>query len=222
MNQKPIIVFYHTTSPELLHPMPADVYPRICRRFVEMCHKWDLTVVHLSVDINELYGDSKHCFFGDPRNIVYNREICFRDFLKYHALPQRQYLFCEPDMVIKQMFPLLPEHADMALLYRHDHKPHLAAAWRFAKTSALPFFEETARLAEFQRKDWHGDSEVFNQIYTEMFPINKPAMYDIVYPWKTLNIQLRAYEDYVKWRYTYMHHYTAERKMDLLASDPNA
>ncbi len=218
MSNKPIVVFYHATSPILAHGLTADMYRKLCNRFVNMCWSWDLEVVHLTTDPDESFGCVRIVTPGDSKDIVYNREKCFTRYLKYFADPNKIYLFTEPDTEILKMWPALPQDVDLSLLYRMEVFPHISPSWRLCRTTALPFFESilTYMNSSPKGRDWHGDSEAFNKLHTSMYNgLVNPHVTEFVM-FDKVRIQFRSYEDYMKPRCTYMRHYIAEQKRELL------
>jgi hypothetical protein len=123
------------------------------------------------------WGDENVFYAGlEPKNIVYNREKCFAEFLE--SAPDDIYWFTEPDSRIKEQFP--PLEADLALCHRPADKVKICPAWRLCTPKALPFFQEVAALMESLPKEWEGDSTAFQKVNLKKY-----------------HVELRDYKDYV-------------------------
>jgi len=208
-----IAVVYHADATFCFGGAAGDVYERLFKRFREMCNKHEIPVVHLSTEGHPGWGDENHRYGNlDPKNVVLNREECFTKFLE--CAPDDVYWFTEPDYVIKQMWPALD--GDCAMLYRPDDGVPMTPSWRMATPKALPFF---VKLRDTLRElkphpgvgfDWHGDSWAFTNVWKEMGSPKGRANY------LGLDIEFRAYKDYVKFDNVYGMNYAAHRKFALL------
>lgn len=149
-----------------------------------------MTTIHLTLRGFPGWGDENFFYDGDPKDVVANREECFYQFLK--DAPEDVYWFTEPDVTILRGFPGLRQF-DLALCYRPGDDVPIAPAWRLARKSALPVFEECVEMMrEDPRKDWHGDSAVFAKLWARMGKPKEKLVY------KGLKIEMREYRLYVK------------------------
>jgi len=206
-------VVYHADARFAWGGDVGDLYERLMVRFVEMCHKNGMDVVHLSVEGHPGWGDENHRYANlDPRNIVLNREECFTIFLE--TAPNDVYWFTEPDHLITKMWPGL--EADCAMLYRNGDAVPMCPAWRMATPKALPFFRklrDTLRSLEPSSGvgfDWHGDSWAFTKVWGDMGKPKKRANY------LGVDVEFRNYADYIKPLGTYGKNYFGKSKGQLL------
>lgn len=187
------VVYYHADA-RALWDVPAGLYKRIARRFLENCEQLGLEVIHLTLDGCEGWGHrSVHYPDLDPAQVVYNREVCFTAFLR--TAPEGEYLFTEPDSQILR--PVEPTAADCMMLYRADSGPHLCPALRLARPSALPVFQrvrDAIAVMTPDRRAWHGDSVAFADLYTALGQPTATGTYTL----GDVSIELRAYADYMK------------------------
>lgn len=189
----------------------GDTYKRLFVGFTKMLHKHDITLVHLTTDGHEKWGDETIHYDLDPKNVVLNREIAFCDYLK----DQNELVwFTEPDTDIIKMFPLTD--ADCALLTRLNDGVSLNPAWRLANKNALPLFEEFRDETEKTGKhDWHGDSDAFKIVHARMGKVYHNQRTRINY--NGVNIELRDYSHYIKGECRFTKNYLSDGKEALIS-----
>lgn len=189
----------------------GDTYKRLFVGFTKMLHKHDITLVHLTTDGHEKWGDETIHYDLDPKNVVLNREIAFCDYLK----DQNELVwFTEPDTDIIKMFPLTD--ADCALLTRLNDGVSLNPAWRLANKNALPLFEEFRDETEKTGKhDWHGDSDAFKIVHNRMGKVYHNQRTRINY--NGVNIELRDYSHYIKGECRFTKNYLSDGKEALIS-----
>lgn len=195
-------VIYHAQGIPLWDA-PQALYKKLFAGFKEAAHKHGVELIHLTLTGCEGWGDENIYYDGlDPLNIVYNREVCFCQFLE-HA-PEDIYWFTEPDARLINIFKL--SDADLTLLYRDDDV-HITPSFRIARKSALPIFQELLQAFDGP-KDWHGDSAAFNTVYERM---GSPKVQTIDY--LGLKVELRDYNKYgLKNSHYVTHHKWASKK----------
>jgi hypothetical protein len=203
-------VIYHATANFAKHYAPLT-YERLIHNLKKNVNSFGLPLVHLTLHGQIGMGDENYYFDGVPDEIIWNREKFFIEFLK--EAPEDVYWFTEPDSRIIEMFP--PLEGDLALLRRNDSVA-LNPAWRLAKKSALPFFEEvfsyypdTPKL-----KEWHGDSYAYVRMWEKM---DKPNVGLLKY--NNMHIDLRAYDLYCRQSSKYTAQWKAANKAALLRKE---
>lgn len=204
-------VVYHADARFESGSKVKDEYQRLFAGFVPMCHSFGMKVVHLTTKDHPGWGDENHHYDLNPKNIVFNREEVFTDFLE--NAPDDVYWFAEPDFRINKMWPVLK--ADCAVLIRGDSVP-MTPAWRLATPKALPFFRELRdEMRKQDRKSWHGDSVAFTNVWVRMGRPGKHRLFGFNNVW----IETRDYLDYIKGRATYSRNLVGEKnKRDFLAA----
>jgi len=175
-------VIYHADA-KPLWDAPAGMYEKLFNGFKKAAHKFKI----------------------DPANIVYNREICFTQFLK--DAPDDTYWFTEPDARIVKMFK--PLNGDACFLYREDEVA-MTPSFRLARKSALPIFERIVECFD-GRKDWHGDSAAFTKVYREM---GRPKLGRVQY--LGLEVEMRDYFKFTRKDSEFVTHHKFDSKTQLL------
>jgi hypothetical protein len=205
---KAVIYHAHAKIAEQFEPL---TYERLIHGLKKNVNSYGIPLVHLTLYGNAGFGDENHYFEGDPNEIIWNREKFFIEFLK--QAPDDVYFFTEPDSRIMEMFPELD--CDLALLRRNDDVA-LNPAWRLARKSAIPFFEEvfTYYPEEANRKEWHGDSIAWVKIWEKM---GKPNVGKVKY--NNMDIDLRVYDLYCRPNAQYTAQWKAKNKVDLLRKE---
>jgi hypothetical protein len=203
-------VIYHAKA-KIAENFPPLTYEKLIHGLRKNLNQFDIPLIHLSVYGQMGMGDENHYFDGDPADIIWNREKFFIEFLK--EAPDDVYWFTEPDSRIAQMFP--PLAGDLALLRRNDSVA-ITPAWRLAKKSALPFFEEafTYYVDEADRRQWHGDSVAYIKMWEQM---GKPNVGQVKY--NGMDIDLRDYDSYCRPNAQYTEQWKANNKIDLLRKE---
>lgn len=214
-------VVYHANAHFAWGGDVGDLYERLFKRYVEMCHRYGMEVIHLTLDGHPGWGDVNIYYPQlSPANIMFNREECFTQFLESAA--EDDYWFCEPDYEITKMWPKLT--SDCALLYRHGDDVPVCPAWRMATPKALPLFRRVRDTFKGLKPvgthpekgyigfDWHGDSWAFTQVWKDM---GKPKGVGLV-KYLGLEIEFRNYADYIKPLGTYGRNYFGRDKKRLL------
>jgi hypothetical protein len=199
-------VIYHADGP-MAENFPPDTYRKLFEGFKKNVSLFGLSTIHLTLEGHPGWGDENYYFPNlDPVNVVYNREICFVEFLK--TAPDDVYWFTEPDSRIAEMWP--PLAGDLALLRRQDLVA-INPAWRLARPSALPIFEMVLQHFDLDRKSWHGDSVAFRQLWLDF---GQPNIGHLEH--SGVKIELRNYNDYCKMSARYTRQWKAGKKLRLL------
>ena len=204
-------VIYHAPA-KIAEKFPPLTYEKLIHGLKINVNSHGMPLVHLTVIGNRGMGDENHYFDVDPANIIWNREQLFIDFLK-QADEDEVYFFTEPDSRIKLMFP--PLTTDLALLRRNDSVA-MNPAWRLAKKSSLPFFEEVFSYFpdEPRYKEWDGDSIGYIKMWEK---IGKPNVGEVHY--NGMSIDLRPYDLYCRTNSKYTAQWKAGNKIDLLNTE---
>jgi len=167
-----------------------DLYEELFHSLKDNLNTFGIDLIHITVTGHPGWGNENYYYdVEDVNNVVYNREICFIDFLENIASDDEVYWFTEPDTRLLKEFPVL--EADLALLLRGDSNP-VTPAWRLARRSALPIFKEALNNFNLDKKDWNGDSPAWYSVWQQF---GEPRELG-VYSWNDLNIELRSYQDY--------------------------
>jgi hypothetical protein len=199
-------VIYHADGP-IAKNFPPDTYCKLFEGFKKNAAEFGLDTIHLTLEGHPGWGDENYYFPNlDPADIVYNREICFIEFLK--SAPDDVYWFSEPDSRIAEMWP--PLEGDIAMLRRQDEVA-ITPAWRLARPSALPIFEMALERFDTNQKLWHGDSVAFRQLWLDF---NQPDIGHFEY--NGTKIELRNYSDYCRVGARYTRQWKAGKKLRLL------
>ena len=199
-----IAAIWHATPPSRTD---GEVYRLL---FQGARDNFDMPVVHLTTRGHPCWGDWSVEFDLDPENIVLNREIAFRDFLASQDGPV---WFTEPDARLYGPLPDIEE--DAALIYRPKDKVPMCPAFRIAKPSALPLFEEFAEEMEGQNAKWDGDSEAFTRVWHRM---GGPGLG--VYSYKGMSVRMLPYSEFVdRFSSGTCKNYKAKSKIQLLRSE---
>lgn len=200
-------VIYHADSVKVQKKIASGIYKKLILGLKENLNKFEIPLVHLTLNGFEGWGDENYFYPGDADEVILNRELTFIEFLK-KSDPDEIYWFTEPDSRIIEKFPNL--EGDLALLYRNDSVP-ISPAWRLARKTALPFFEELITYFNQDYKDWHGDSWAFRKMWEIL---NRPELGKIKY--KDLNIEFRRYDEYCKRNSKYSIQWKGTSKINLL------
>ncbi len=196
-------VYWHADASFAWGGKVGDTYKRLAERFVPLCHKHGMQVVHLTAMNHEGWGDEVIRYDLDPKHVMLNREVAFAEFLE--AAPDDVYWFTEPDYEIFRMWPALEK--DLCMLKREDHVP-LTPAWRMATKKALPVFRKACEdyLKMNHSFDWHGDSHVWTDIYHQA----KDGEF------LGVQFEFRPYGEYIKGKTIYGANHLAQRKFEYL------
>ncbi len=204
-------VIYHTDGKKSLE-YPKDTYKNLILGLKENCNSFGIPLIHLTINGFEGLGDENYFYEGNPDEIIYNREKFFIEFLK--SAPEDEYWFTEPDSRIVNMFP--PLEGDLAMLLRKSEK-RLNAAWRLAKKSAVPFFEEALSHYDLTRKEWDGDTVGYIKMY-EL--IGNPEEEGTI-SYKDMTVELRNYKQYCYGKGYYTRQWKSHWKLELLNNETN-
>jgi hypothetical protein len=201
-------VVYHADGP-IAKGFPDGLYQALFEKLKQNLHKFNIQLIHVTVNGHPGWGDQNFYIDGDPEHIVYNREIGFVEFLR--TAPDDVYWFTEPDARLVSALP--PLQGDLALLRRKDSVA-ITPWWRLARPSALPFFEEVLTHFNLDHKTWHGDSYAFVGMWNAM---GCPDIGHMDY--KGLKIELRDYAVYTGRKGPYSRQWKAHHKLDLYNSE---
>jgi hypothetical protein len=177
-------VIYHA---EAIFNWHGDgIYLDLIKGLKENLSTFGITLIHLTIKGHPGLGDENYFYEGDPNEVIYNREKILIEFLKNDATDDEVYWFCEPDFRLIEMFP--PLTTDVCMLLRNDSVA-ITPAWRLAKKSALPFFEESFKYFDLEQKKWHGDSVGWVALYNKMGSPTETGFYNH----NGLSVELRPY-----------------------------
>lgn len=203
-------VIYHADA-SIASNFKDGTYKKLIEGLRQNCNSFDIPLIHLTVNGFPTWGDESYFFDGDPKNIVYNREKFFIEFLK--QAENDVYWFTEPDSRINSMFP--PLKTDLALLIRNHSEKRITPAWRLARPSALPFFEEALSLYDHSQKVWDGDTVGFRKMWKN---IGEPISEGVV-TYKGISIELRNYKHYCMRKSIFTQQFKADHKTELLMKE---
>jgi hypothetical protein len=200
-------VIYHADS-FIADRFPKNIYKHLVEKLKENLHTFNIELIHLTLDGHEGWGDQNYFYKGDPAHITYNREHCFVDFLRNAA--DDTYWFTEPDTRINNIFPSL--EGDLALLMRGTPGNPIPPAWRLAKKSALPFFEEILECLDSEKKGWwEVDTAAFEKMSARMG--NPTELGHFVY--NGMNIELRNYKHYCMRKSHFSQQFKGHHKVEM-------
>jgi hypothetical protein len=205
-------IVYHADAPLIAGRYPENTYKKLLEGLKINCNSFRIPLIHITIEGFQGYGDENIFVKGDPDDIIWNREKFFIDYLQRYADPDEVYYFTEPDSRINRMFPLLT--TDLSMLYR-KRVPKITPAWRLAKKSALPIFEEAFSYYNSNAKHWDTDIGAWNKIYQKM---GEPQIGITNY--KNLSVELRNYKEYCLERVTgYVSQYKSNNKLRCISRD---
>lgn len=186
------------------------LYQHLIEELKKNLHTFNIPLIHLTVSGQEGYGDENYFYDVDNVNhVIYNREKIIVDFLKQDAKDDEVYWFCEPDFRLFKEFP--PLTTDVCMLYRQDSVA-MTPAWRLAKKSALPFFEEAFSYFDYSQMEWDGDSPAWIKMHEIL---GRPEVGFTTH--KGITIELREYIRYASRRkYIYSGQWKGGSKIEIV------
>ena len=186
-------------------------YDKLILGMKDNLNSYGIELIYLTLEGLPGLGDVNY-FYSDliPREITYNREVCFTDFLRNKAEDNEQYWFSEADVRLRNHFPLLEENVDAAFVINTIEKRFIPP-WRLAKKSAAKIFEQALSYYTTM-KDWDGDTESWGRLYREM---GYPEVGTVI-SYNNLQIESRPYKHYNKGSSHYCAHYKAKNKQFIL------
>ncbi len=200
------VVIYHADA-SIAEKFPSGLYKKLFEGFKENLKQFKLPLVHLTVKGHEGWGDENHFYDGDAKDIIYNREKFFIEYLK--TCKDNEVIWCtEPDARLNQLFP--PLTTDLALLRRGDGVA-ITPSWRLAKKSGVPWFEEALSYYDLSRKDWNGDSDAYIQMWKNM---GQPDVGTFKY--NGMTVDLRPYGNYSSRKSPYSRQWKSHHKLKLV------
>jgi len=216
-------VIYHADAPRANTPRTYTIgfqtrfshfsYKDLIIGLKENLNSYGIELIHLTLDGFPGYGDLNFFYPGNPDEIIYNREVCFTEFLKNQAEAHEQYWFTEADVRLRNPFPLLEQGVDAALIVAPSEKRFLPT-WRLAKKSAAPIFEEA--VAEFgSLKHWDGDTEAWGKVY---LTAGSPGENQQI-THNGMCLETRAYKLYNMGKSHYTAHYKSKHKEFILKNN---
>lgn len=197
-------VIYHADGP-VAKNFPAGLYENIFKGAKENLATFGIPTIHLTLEGHPGWGDENYYYPGDPVDIVYNREVCFVEFLR--NAPDALYFFSEPDYRIIQLWP--EPTTDLVMLRRQDSVA-INPSWRLARPSALPFFERLLENFELNKKTWHGDSHSMVRTWEQMGSPDEG-----IHKFLGITVELRPYREYTSPKSIYGRQYKANQKINL-------
>jgi hypothetical protein len=206
-------VVYHADAPIIADKFSKDTYKNLLIGLKKNCNSFNIPLVHITINGFEGYGDENIFVDADPNDIVWNREKFFIEYLKQVENSEVIY-FTEPDSRINKIFP--PLITDLSVLLRGT-SPRITPAWRLAKKSALPIFEEVFSFYDVEySKSWDADCVIWDKLYSKL---NCPTVNDII-NYNGLTIELRDYKQYcMRRRTSFVSQFKSHHKDDLLNQD---
>jgi hypothetical protein len=151
------------------------IYKDITYGLKENLATFNIPLIHLTVTGHEGWGDENYYYdVHDVKEVIYNREKTFLEFLKNDAVDDEIYWFCEPDFRLLTEFP--PLTTDLCMLHRNDPVV-ITPAWRLATKAAWPIFEEAFSYFDLEQKKWHGDSVAWVKMWEAMEKPDAPGFY---------------------------------------------
>lgn len=210
-------VLYHADAKYGERHSP-QLYKHLIEELKKNLHSLNVSLVHVSVTGHEGWGDENYFYdVDDVQEVIYNREKCFLNFIREDANDNEIYWFCEPDSRMFKEFPTLT--TDLALLYRDD-PVKITPAWRLAKKSALPFFEEAFKHFNQNNKEWDGDSPAWIEMWKQLGSPIQRFDETKVYNWNNLSVELRPYVWYAsRNRCVYSGQWKGGSKMELVTQE---
>lgn len=182
---------YHAEDGKNRWGYQEGTYKRLFDGFKNNVKKYGIDTIHLTLDGQEGWGDENKYYSNlNPRNVIYNREVCFVRFLT--DAPDDVYWFTEPDARVLKPIPQIKDGIDLVLLYRPRDGVPMTPSFRIARKSALPFFIEVMEEMKKQPKDtwaWNGDSVAWNSMYKKIGSPKKLGLFR----YKKINIEFRDY-----------------------------
>lgn len=180
-------VVYYADCPRISFKFPKGLYEELMLGLRNNLKKHNIPLIHITLEGHPGLGDENIYFEGNPDWVNFNREVFFTEFLKKIAENNQTYWFTEPDARLNHPIPDLI--GDVAFTVRENR---ISPAWRLAKKTAYPIFQEAIDLFPNDRSKWQGDSEAWAQIYYNM---NYPGDDNII-EYKQLKVELRKYKLY--------------------------
>ena len=163
------------------------IYKDLVKGLRENLKEFDIPLIHLTITGHEGWGDENYFYDVDNRSeVIYNREKLIVEFLRKDAVDDEVYWFIEPDFRLLQEFPELT--TDVCMLHRDDPIV-MTPAWRLAKKSSLPFFEECFTYFDLEQKKWHGDSIAWVKMWEKIGKPDAPGIYN----YNGISLELRPY-----------------------------
>jgi hypothetical protein len=206
-------VVYYAYCPRISYRFPIGLYEDLMVGLRENLNSHGVPLIHITLEGHEGLGNDNIFFEGDPDWVNYNREVFFTEFLQTIAEPGETYWFTEPDARLNNHFPELK--GDAAFTVRENR---ISPAWRLAKKTAYPIFQEAVELFPDDKCKWQGDSEAWAQMYYNMgYPGD-----DNTIQYKNLNVELRRYKLYNMTGSYYSQQYKANQKFTILSDKFNS
>ena len=191
-----------------------NIYKHLTEELRKNLHTFGVPLIHVTVTGHEGWGDENYFYDVEHVNeVIYNREKCLLEFLKRDADNETVYWFCEPDFRMLAEFP--PLTTDLCMTIRADSMP-MTPAWRLAKKSALPIFEESFANFDSNQKEWHGDSPAWQAVHKNMGGPTDPGFYKHL----GLTVELRPYGWYAsRHKARYSAQYKEGSKMQIVTQE---
>ena len=189
------------------------IYEHLVSELKKNLHEFNIPLIHLTIPDHAAWGDETYFYEVENVNhVIYNREKAIVEFLKNDANDTDVYWFCEPDFRMFKEFP--PLETDVCMLYRDDPVA-MTPAWRLAKKSSLPFFEEALSYFNKDRLEWHGDTASWVKIHELM---GKPKVG--FHEYNGLTVELRSYGHYAsRHKYIYSGQWKGGSKMNIVSEE---
>lgn len=204
------VVIYHAESKNYPFLKRENLYRDLTLALKKNVNSFGFSLIHLTTKGQETWGDENYFYDLDPDQIVYNRELCFLEFLKNTAEDNEVYWFTEPDSRINKIFPVLEN--DIDFLIRNDKVP-ISPAWRLAKRTAVPVFEELLSCFNSSEKSWNGDGDAIVDFYKKIgSPLGDSSIIH-----NGITIGFRNYKLYCMRKSEYTQQFKADHKEELIA-----
>lgn len=197
------------------------IYKDLVEGLKQSLHTFGVPLIHVTLKGHEGWGD-ENVFYevDDPGEVIYNREKCLLEFLKNDAEENVTYWFCEPDFRMLKEFP--PLTTDLCMLYRNDPVA-ITPAWRLAKKSALPFWEEAFTYFNTDMKEWHGDSRCWVKMWEQLGSPKLEAKETKQFTYNGMTVELRPYGHYAsRHKQIYSGQWKGGSKMQIVSDEYRA
>lgn len=206
-------VLYHADA-NFAKQFSKGLYKHLITELKSNLNKFNIELIHITAKNFDGWGDINYYYdVEDVNEVIYNREKSLLQFLENDAVDSEVYWFLEPDFRLINLFP--PLTTDICLLLRDDAVA-ITPAWRLAKKTALPVFQEAFENFDLDHKEWDGDSISWLNVYKNMGAPREPGFYN----YKNISIELRPYSWYAtRHKARYSAQYKGASKMQIVTNE---
>lgn len=203
------VVVFHADGPKSTD-FVKGLYKDLFRGLKENVNRFNFSLVHLTLEGFEGWGNENYFYKGNSNEVIYNRERLSIEYLSSQPDDDTVYWFTEPDSRIVSRFE--PLENDLALLYRKDAIP-ITPAWKLCRKKALPFLEEAFSYFDLTQKDWNGDAYGYLEMYQKLGEPNDNFIY------KDIKVELRNYRKYCTTKGPFSTQFKAKKKYRIISKD---